>query len=113
MEVMTNIPDGAIVEWYAEFASIRTGVISNVPLVRRVGVVRRIANDGWLTVYDVDGIRSHVHPDYTQVTVLAERTYPGWGELATISDADLEVLFEGESEDRAVEEMYLTEKENG
>lgn len=54
---------GHVVEWYAPMSSTATGIVSNVPPVRRIGRVNHARPDGWLVVFDHDGIRAVVNPN--------------------------------------------------
>jgi hypothetical protein len=73
------IPDNAVIEWHAEFASIRTGIVSNLPPQRHIG--RVVAHKaGYLLVVDPDAVRCRVRPEQVSA-VLAERAEAGWGRL--------------------------------
>lgn len=78
----TEIPKGTLIEWDADFASTRTGIVANLPQVRNVGVVfgpsRR--KPGFLQVIDCDGNRCFVNP--AEATVIAPQAEAGWGNLA-------------------------------
>jgi len=81
MATTFNIPpDGSVVEWHEEFSSIHTGIVSNVPQVRRIGRVSHIRNDGvFAVVITPDNNRRVVH--VAALTVIAERAEAGWGNL--------------------------------
>lgn len=73
--------EGNIVEWWEQPASIATGIIGNVPPVRRIGRIShfRPGRDE-VVIYDPDGIRCVRTPD--RLTVLVEYAEPGWSRLA-------------------------------
>jgi hypothetical protein len=78
---MQSVPDGAVVEWFEQPSSIATGIIDNVPPVRRIGRVSHTRLDGvFLVIFDPDGVRRVIHK--AAVTVIAEKAEAGWGRLA-------------------------------
>lgn len=78
------IAEGNIVEWHEQPSGITTGIIANVPPVRRIGRVNhfrpsRPDQPDTAVVYDPDGIRCIVAVE--TLTVIAEYPEAGWSRL--------------------------------
>jgi hypothetical protein len=72
-------PKNSVVEWYGPVSSYATGIVSNLPPVRRVGRVAGYTANGSALIYDTDNVRAVVDPE--KLTVLAEKAEDGWGKL--------------------------------
>lgn len=72
-------PKNSVVEWYGPVSSYATGIVSNLPSVRRVGRVAGYTANGSALIYDTDNVRAVVDPE--KLTVLAEKAEDGWGKL--------------------------------
>jgi hypothetical protein len=82
-----NIPPrNSVVEWHEEFSSVRTGIVANLPLVKRIGrvICESTSNPGFMVLSDHEGSRRVVAAN--KLRVIALDAEAGWASLLDEGD---------------------------
>jgi hypothetical protein len=80
IEPVPAVVEGNVVEFFDSATDSAGGLVDNLPQVRRIARVSHFRPDGTVCLYDPEGARAIRHPE--ALTVIAERTEAGWGNLA-------------------------------
>jgi hypothetical protein len=74
-------PRNSVVEWHEEFSSVRTGIVGNLPHVKRIArvICESTANPGFMVLTDPEDARRVVAAN--RLHVIALDAEAGWANL--------------------------------